>query len=190
MTPELPKPWIAEVNEGPYLLHLTGFSPADVAANGEGRLSPSQSGQANRALAGPVFGFLFACVWMALAIHDADGIRIVAGLAMLCYCTYALIRDWLALRQGTLLHVIGDAWVEVVHDSDGPDAHFIHIASLRLATTLQVYNALRPGGPYRIFYLAEASRAVGGMALPEWREIPRPPEEKKRSRFPFNIELG
>jgi hypothetical protein len=40
---------------------------------------------------------------------------------------------------------------------------------LRLEITKRAYGALTAGGPYRIYYLPHAKRAVGGQVLRAWQ---------------------
>jgi hypothetical protein len=60
---------------------------------------------------------------------------------------------------------------------------------LKLETTNQAYIALKPGGPYRIYYLPEAKRAVGGQVLPGWSPSPRPVPKKSSWWSHISIEV-
>ena len=99
------------------------------------------------------------------------------------------IRDAEALWRSKVAFVDGNAWGELVPDSEGPDSYYIHVAGLRVESSAEVYDALLPGGPYRVFYLRTRKRAVGGQVLPGWRAMPRP-ADKKRFQLPISIDLG
>ncbi|HXC75888.1 MAG TPA: hypothetical protein VNU19_02445, partial [Candidatus Acidoferrum sp.] len=66
---------------------------------------------------------------------------------------------------------------------------FVHIDDLRLEITKQAYRALKAGGPYRIYYLPDAKRAVGGQVLPAWRSLPQPTPKKSSWWSRIGIEV-
>jgi hypothetical protein len=172
----------------PDLSHVAGFSPADVSANREGRLSPVQRRLASRGILMKLVMIAVVLVWAAFVVRG-DGFQLVVCGIFICVSAYRLVHDLAAVRNSSVARIDGDAWVELLPDSDGPDSYFIHVAGLKLETNKDVYSTLRPGGPYRIYYLPTRGRAVGGEVLPARRSVPRPPE-KKRLRLPIGIDLG
>lgn len=157
----------------PDLSHIAGFSPADVSANSEGQLSPEQTRLAKKGILKAAAMIAVALAWIAW-VAQGDGFQLVAAGLMLCVSAYRLIRDLVALRDSTVTCVYGDAWVERRPDSYGPDSYRIHVAGLKLETSKVVYTALRPGGPYRIYYMPKRMRAVGGEVMSSWRSVPPP----------------
>lgn len=166
----------------PDLSHIAGFSPADVIANSEGRLSPEQTRLAKRGILKTAAMIAVALAWIAW-VAQGDGFQLVVGGLLICVSAYRLIRDLEALRDSTVTRVEGDAWVERLPHSEGPDSYRIQVASLTLETIKVVYTALRPGGPYRIYYMPKRMRAVGGEVLSTWRSVPSPTEKRPGSAW-------
>ena len=158
----------------PDLSAVPGYSLEDVRHNCVGRLSPAQARQAKKALLGELAGTGVGVAFMAFSL--AQGAILFSFIALICIGTIGL-KAVLLLQDiwtGQLSQVDGDIWTELKSDSEGPDRYFVHIDDLRLEITKQAYGALRAGGPYRIYYLPDARRAVGGQVLPSWRPLPRP----------------
>ena len=171
----------------PDLSEVTGYTLEDVLYNQGGRQSPSQQSQGYKGIVGELFGIALCG---ALAVFGlVHGLVLIPSLMLLCvaYAAVRLIVDLKATSTGDVSCVEGDIWTQVVRDSEGePDSHFVHVGGMRLWITAQAYNALRAGGPYRIYYVA--GRGVGGQVLPGWRAAP--PKPKKRGWWQTSIELG
>jgi hypothetical protein len=98
--------------------------------------------------------------------------------------------DFLEMRATPVSQVDGDIWTEQIREPEGPDRFFAHIDGLMLEITEQAYGALLCGGPYRIYYLPRAKRAVGGQVLPAWRPLRQPPQPKpKKSSWRSRISI-
>jgi hypothetical protein len=141
----------------PDLSVVPGYSLDDVRYNCVGLQSPAQKRQATKTLLYQLVGIGVGGAFVAFMLAHGGGL--VTFIAS---------------------QVDGDIWTELQRDSESPDQFFVHIDDLRLEITKQAYGAFTAGGPYRIYYLLGAKRAVGGQVLPAWRPLPQP-EPKKSS---------
>lgn len=172
----------------PDLTRLAGFGPLDVAANEKGALSDEQRSQLRRRILRDFAGLAIAGpISLAIASRSSVGLFVVLyGLAL----TYAALKlIWLAMsvRRSRVGYIEGDASLRLIPDSDGPDAHFLDIASEKLEITRDMYLQMRDGGPYRVFYLDGTRRVVSAVPMPGWRQLFPPPTKHKRR---WNIEIG
>jgi energy-converting hydrogenase Eha subunit E len=164
----------------PDLSVVPGYSLDDVRYNCVGLQSPAQSRQAKKTLLLELVGIGVGVAFVAFTLAQGAGLFTFIALIFIGVGglkTVLLLQD---IWTGHLSQVDGDIWTELKSDSEGPDHFFVHIDDLRLEITKQAYGALKAGGPYRIYYLPDAKRAVGGQVLPAWRPL-CPPATKKRS---------
>jgi hypothetical protein len=158
----------------PDLSVMPGYSLDDVRYNCVGLQSPAQKQQTSKTLlltlAGLGGGGAFAAFMLA---HGGGLVTLIALIAMGAAALKAVF-DFQEIWAGHLSQVDGDIWTELQRDSEGPDQYFVHIDDMRLAITKQAFSVLVSGGPYRVYYLRGAKRAVGGQVLPAWRALPRP----------------
>ena len=82
----------------------------------------------------------------------------------------------------------GDAWGEMVRGDEGPDKYYLHIHGSRLEMSRAGFEAVRPGGPYRAYYLPASAKAVAVEVLAAWRAMPAVPD-KKGWRLPMSVEF-
>jgi hypothetical protein len=172
----------------PDLSVVPGYSLDDVRYNCVGLQSPRQARQAKKTLLGELAGVGVGVAYLAFTIAVGAGLFTIIALIVIGVAglkSVLLIQD---ISTGHLSQVDGDIWTQLKSDSEGPDHYFVHIDDLKLEITKQAYGALRAGGPYRIYYLPDAKRAVGGQVLPAWRSLPQP-QPKKRSLGPISIEV-
>ena len=174
----------------PDLTCLYGFSSEDLVHNREGQLSPNQRDELRRAMRYHVFGtgvVLAFAIFSSAVSHGNPGAWLVPGI-FLIVGVVQLSQRVTELHEGILYEVIGDARPEFVPDSEGPDDYWLHIGGLKLDITEAAYAAFRPGGPYRIYYVAATHTAVGGETLPGWR--PLPTLEPARRHWWQNLGVG
>jgi hypothetical protein len=171
----------------PDLSSVRGFSAIDLTYNRVGTLSPQQTakecGKLFRELIGVVFGFAIS----ALLVVSGNWFGAL-GLLFVGWHGLRLVLEFLEVRCGAVQQVEGDVvQTKLMPDSEGPDMYYLYIGLMKLEMTKEAYQVIQPGGPYRIYYLWDAGRVVGGEVLPRWRSLPQP-EKKKRAFFGFPLE--
>jgi hypothetical protein len=166
----------------PDLSVVPGYSLDDVRCNCVGRQSPVQARQAKKTLLGELLGIGALVAFLAFTLAQGDGLMTIIALIFMGVNGVKATLIYQDMSMGHVSEVDGDIWTELRGDSEGPDHLFVHIGDLRLEITKQAYWALRAGGPYRIYYLPDSMRAVGGQVLPGWRSLPQPqPTKRNRS---------
>ncbi|HXN00605.1 MAG TPA: hypothetical protein VN973_01810 [Candidatus Dormibacteraeota bacterium] len=172
----------------PDLTYLTGFSNEDLECNREGRLSGNQQVELRGAVRAKVFevGALLAYAIFGFAVFHVTVMPLVTCVVLLFYLLRLLERVT-ELRQGVPSEVAGDAWPEVVPDSEGPDRYWLHIDGLRLEISKAAYASFRRGGPYRVYYVASTNTAIGGEVLADWRSLPSPEKSGRHWWSHFSI---
>jgi hypothetical protein len=160
----------------PYLPVVPGYSLDDVRYNCVGRPSPAQTRQATKTLLARLVGTAFGGAFVGLFVaHVGVGVVTLTWLILLGFFGLKAVFDFHEIRAGHISQADGDIWwTELKQDSETADQFFVHIDNLRLKVTKQAYEALSTGGPYRIYYVPRAKRAVGGQVLPDWRPLPPP----------------
>lgn len=163
----------------PDLSWVPGYSLEDVRYNCVGLQSPAQAREATKSWHGLLVGLgtldAFVALWLATPGPPLAFIAlIVIGLG-----GCKVVIDWQEIRAGHVSHVDGDIWTELRRDGEGGVSIAVHIDDVRLEITTQAYGVLKEGGPYRIYYLPHAKRAVGGQVLPGWRPLFRPRPTKR-----------
>jgi hypothetical protein len=173
----------------PDLTVVPGYSLDDVRYNSAGLLSPAQAREAKRNLLRRLLGIGISGAVVALLL--GHGVGFVAFIAMVIVVIrgFKALFDLQEVREGQVSKVQGDIAPELLRDSEGPDQYFLHIDELRLHITKQAYAAFTAGGPYRIYYLPGAKRAVGGQVLRGWRPLPQPKPTKTNWWRRVSIEL-
>ena len=174
----------------PDLTGVTGFSYDDVSYNGIGQLSPAQRAQLRKVSLNDFAHLAIGVGFVAFGF--AIGGRIIPAIAAI-FVVFMAVKaalDARAYRAGEVLHQDGDARTEFDPGDESPDRWFVHIGGWKLEITEQAYQALVPGGPYRIFYVAGSNRAVGGHVLPGWGPLAPPEPEKKKWWGGLSIEIG
>lgn len=171
----------------PDLSKLPGCSPEDLAANASGVLSPAQlqmlrRGLARRALA-HCAGLAVFGLWL---VTSGFNVWAVIAFAFPLYHAGKLLSEAAATNNSEIRSCTGDARAVRVIDPDGPDDHYLQVAGLELVTTQEVFAAVRPGGPYRVYYLPAGSRLLGVRPEPGWRPVP-PPAPKPQRRWSLTI---
>lgn len=174
----------------PELSHVAGYSLDDVRYNCVGQQSPAQRRQWRNLLAGNLVGYGFGIAITGIMVAHGAGIISLLILVLCAGATLKTLVDAVDLWAGHVSQVDGDITTEVKHDSDGPDHHWVHIEDLRLEVTRDAYWALVPGGPYRIFYVRQPGRAIGGQVLPGWRPLPQVALSKKGFWERFSLEIS
>jgi len=153
---------------------VPGYSLDDIVYNCVGLQSPAQARQAIKiwleALLGLGVLVVFVALWIAAWWLPFSAIT----LTLIGVVGRKLAVDFREIRAGHVSQVDGDIWTERRQDSEGGDSIFVHVGDLRLDITKEAYTMLRDGGPYRIYYLPRAKRAVGGQVLPAWRPLSQP----------------
>jgi hypothetical protein len=174
----------------PDLTGVIGFSYDDVNYNQAGQLSPAQRHQLRKVSLNDLFGLAVALGFVAIAF--ALGARVIPAIAAIFFIYKAVVavRETLAYRAGDVLHEDGDVQTEFDPGGESPDQWFAHIGGRKLEITKEAYQALTPGGPYRIFYIAGPNRVVGGQVLTGWRPLAPPKHDKKRWWSDLSIQLG
>ena len=169
-------------NGVPYLSVVPGYSLDDVRYNCVGRQSPAQKRQATKTLLARLVGTAFGGWLVGLFVaHVGVGVVTLTWLIFLGVFGLKSVLDFHEVRAGHISQADGDIWwKELNQDSETAEQFFVHIDGLRLKVTQQAYEALSTGGPYRIYYLPRAKRAVGGQVLPDWCPLP-PPEQTETS---------
>jgi hypothetical protein len=172
----------------PDLSVVPGYSLDDVRFNCAGRQSPAQARQATKTVLGQLVGIAVggAFVGFFVALKGLDLVTLII-LIFLAGSALKAAFDLFEIREGHVSDVQGDIWTELLQDPEGPDQYFVHIGGLRLHITKQAWGALTSGGPYRIYYLPTAKRAVGGQVLPGWR--PLPPRKPNRPSWWSRIKI-
>jgi hypothetical protein len=160
----------------PYLSVVPGYSLDDVRYNCVGRPSPAQTRQATKILLARLVGIGAGGALVGLFVaHVGVGVVTLTQLIVLGVFGLKGVFDFHEIWAGHIAQADGDIWwTELKQDSETADQFFVHIDSLRLKVTKQAYEALSTGGPYRIYYLPRAKRAVGGQVLPDWGPLPPP----------------
>jgi hypothetical protein len=164
----------------PDLSVVPGYSLDDVRYNCVGLQSPAQKRQATKTLLYQLVGIGVGGAFVAFMLAHGGGLVTFIALIFIGVGGLKAVFDFQEIWAGHLSQVDGDIWTELQRDSESPDQFFVDIDDLRLEITKQAYGAFTAGGPYRIYYLLGAKRAVGGQVLPAWRPLPQP-EPKKRS---------
>lgn len=179
-------------DNSPELWRLPGHRPEDLELNRSGRLAPVQARQLRAAMRGKVIGTVIYGVSLFFIILS-NGFDFVRGLLCLALVAgvYAIASQFMAIRHGSVVSAEGDAWTEKVIGDEGPDTYFIHIRGTRLEISRDAYWVIRPGGPYRAYYIASPRQFVALEAMPGWRADPAGPvaSAKKGWRLPIRIEL-
>lgn len=173
----------------PDLSVVPGYSLEDVRYNCVGLQSPAQRRQATKTLLGQLVGIGVGVAFVALTIAQGGSLVTFIALIFVGVAGIKAMSDFEEVRAGHVSQVDGDIWTQLKSDSEGPDHYFVHINDLRLEITKQAYGVLRAGGPYRIYYLPEAKRAVGGQVLPAWRPLPQPQPKKSRWWSQISVEV-
>lgn len=164
----------------PDLSVVPGYSLDDVRYNCAGLQSPAQARQVKKTLLGELAGIGALAAFLVLTIAVGAGLFTVIALICIGVTGIKAMLLFQDISTGHVSQVDGDIWTEEKLDDEGPDHFFVHIHDLKLEITRQAYGMLRAGGPYRIYYLPDAKRAVGGQVLPAWRSLPQS-QLKKRS---------
>jgi hypothetical protein len=167
----------------PDLSVLPGYSLDDVSHNCVGLLSPGQARQATTSWLGQLACLGGLGAFMSLVLAAWWGPLVFIALIFIGFVGRKAVIDFREIRAGQLSQVDGDIWTERRWDSES-EQFFVHIDDLRLEITRQAYAVLRDGGPYRIYYLPHAKRAVGGQVLPAWRPLLEPRSEAAQSVKP------
>jgi hypothetical protein len=167
----------------PDLSVLPGYSLDDVPHNCVGLLSPGQARQATTSWLGQLACLGGLGAFMSLLLAAWWGPLVFIALIFIGFVGRKAVTDFQEIRAGQLSQVDGDIWTERRWDSES-EQFFLHIDDLRLEITRQAYAVLRDGGPYRIYYLPYAKRAVGGQVLPAWRPLLEPRSEAAQSVKP------
>jgi hypothetical protein len=164
----------------PDLSGVPGYSLEDVRHNCVGLQSPAQKWQATKRFVYQLVGLGIGGVFAVFML--AHGAGLITFIAMIAIGIGALksVFDFQEVWTGGISRVDGDIWTELHRDSDSGNQYFVHIDGMQLEITKRAFGALVAGGPYRIYYLRGARRAIGGQVLPAWRALPQP-EPKKRS---------
>ena len=170
----------------PDLSGVTGYTLDDLRYNVAGLQSPAQQRQGYNEIFAQFVGLVLCGAFAAFLLAHGVAVGAILVLVFLIWEALKTMTDLVAISTGVVSRVDGDIWTEVLHDSEGPDAHFVHVGGMRLFITGEAYEALEAGGPYRIYYVG--GLAVGGQVLPGWR--PAPSVEKKKSWWhALSIEL-
>jgi hypothetical protein len=164
----------------PDLSVVPGYSLDDLRYNCVGLQSPAQKRQATKTLLWQLVGCGVGCSFAAFMLAHGGGLFTFIALILVGAGGLKTVFDFEEIWAGFLSQVDGDIWTELQRDSESPDRYFVHVDDMRLEITEQAFDALVAGGPYRIYYLLGAKRAVGGQVLPAWRPLPQP-EPKKSS---------
>jgi hypothetical protein len=173
----------------PDLSVVPGYSLDDVRYNCVGRQSPAQKWQEAKSLLGRLVAIGAGITFVAFSLaRGGDLVTFVALIVVMVAVIKALIH-FEEVRAGHVSRVDGCIWTEVRGDSEGPDHFFVHVDDLKLEITKRAFGALKAGGPYRIYYLPDAKRAVGGQVLPGWRSSPRTVPEKGNWWSRISIEV-
>jgi hypothetical protein len=173
----------------PDLSVVPGYSLDDVRYNCVGLQSPAQKRQETKTLLGRLVGIGAGVAFVAFSLAQGGSILTFIALIFIGVAAIRAMIDFEDIRAGHVSQVDGDIWTELRGDSEGPDHFFVHIDDLRLEITKRAYGALKAGGRYRIYYLPDAKRAVGGQVLPGWRSSPRPVREKSSWWSRISIEV-
>ena len=158
----------AAVPSIPDLSSVRGYSATDVIYNRMGSISPDQKALLHRKFAGDLIGLMISGA-IPMAFVVAGNLFGVVFLAFLGWFGLKLVRDCLEVWRGAVYQVDGDVTTRLVPDSDGPDSYYLYIDVMKLEMTKEAYGVFRDGGPYRVYYLWDAKRAVGAEVLPGWR---------------------
>jgi hypothetical protein len=164
----------------PDLSVVPGYSLDDVRYNCVGLQSPAQKRQATNTLLYHLVSISVIAAFLTFMLAHGAGLVTFIALIATGAAGVKAVFDFQETWAGHLSQVDGDIWTELQRDSESGDEFFVHVDDLTLKITKQAYRALTAGGPYRIYYLLGAKRAVGGQVLPAWRPLPQP-EPKKRS---------
>jgi hypothetical protein len=159
---------------------VPGYSLDDVRYNCVGLQSPAQARQATKTLLGQLVGLGVVAAYMALWLALWWPFLAFIALIFLGVCGCKVVIDFQEIRASHVSQVDGDICTQRLRDSEGAESISVHIADMRLEITRQAYAVLRDGGPYRIYYLPRAKRAVGGQVLPAWRPSPQPRPTQSR----------
>jgi hypothetical protein len=163
----------------PDLSVVPGYSLDDVRYNCVGRQSPAQARQAKKTLLGQLGVIGVTGAFVAFMLAHGGGIITFIALISIGVAGLKAVFLFQEIWAGHVAQVDGDIWTELQRDSESADRFFVHIDDLRLEITKRAYGVLTAGGPYRIYYLLRAKRAVGGQVLPAWRPLPQPKPQKR-----------
>lgn len=172
----------------PDLTRLPGCSRDDLVENSAGRLSPAQKQSFYRGFRRRAAGFAFGIVILAIWIGHS-GLGLFSGLALLAvvWNTVKFLENVGHVSKARVESQVGDAWTELVPDSDGPDSYFVHVGGVKLETKKEFFEAITPGGPYRVYYVPGAKTAVSATPEPGWRPIERPAVAKPKRRWSLTL---
>lgn len=175
--------------EPPDLSGLPGFAPVDVACNEAGALSDRQRSVLYRRLAtdliGTALGAAVIIIWVVFT-HQV-GLGIVLGGLAIVWTACRVSACAAGVHSGHVWRVDGDAFREYVPDSDGPDHYSLHVASMKLDITKEIYLQIQDGGPYRVFYVDGMRHVVSAAPMPGWRPLAPLPTKRRRR---WSIEIG
>src|SRR5438874_2318145 len=171
----------------PDLSSMRGFSATDAIYNRMGILSPDQKAQSYGKLSWDLIGMVIAFSVLGLMVAAGNWFAVLF-LLVVGWHGLKLVSAFLEVRSGAVHQVDGDVVTERIPDSEGPDTYYLYIGLRKLEMTADAYGTLQPGGPYRIYYLWDADRVVGGEVLPGWRALPQP--DKKKMPTIFGIPLA
>lgn len=175
--------------EPPDLTGLPGFAPVDVSCNQAGALSDGQRSILYRRLAKDLIGTVLGATLVIISVvftHQV-GVGIVLGGFAIAWAAYKVSTFAASVHSGHVWSVDGDALRECVPDSDGPDQYYLHIASIKLDITKEIYLQIQDGGPYRVFYVDEMRHVVSAAPMPGWRPLAPLPAKRRRG---WSIEIG
>jgi hypothetical protein len=173
----------------PDLSVVPGYSLDDVRYNCVGLQSPAQAWQAKKTFLLQLVGIAVGVAFLALTLAQGGSLVTLIALIVVGTGLAKAVIYFDEIRAGDVRQVDGDIWTELHRDSESSDEFFVHIDDLKLKITKQAYAALRAGGPYRIYYLPGAKRAVGGQVLPAWRPLPQAATKKRSWWSRVSIEV-
>ena len=172
------------------LAGVEGCRPQDLACNHEGRLSLEQRSMLLLMHFWRGVGLLVGMGFIAW-FFAAAGFQLIPAVGVVCVLweAWRLVRDTVEVRRGQTTELVG-AGIPVVERDDDGDEYYLEIEGRRLVLTREQFNALDPGGPYRVYYLHGSRQVVGIEVLPGWQPEPAPTEAPKPFRLPLRIQFG
>jgi len=162
----------------PDLTVLPGFSLEDACYNCIGRQSPTQKSQGYWKAVVSLFWLAVVTIFVVFFIVHGSHLAYIA-LVAIAIGLFGALRDVEAAWSGEASQADGDVWTEAESDGDGGKEYYLHLGEMKLQLTREVFLALVPGGPYRIYYCRSRNRVIGGQVLPGWRALPHEVEEKR-----------
>ena len=170
----------------PDLSWVTGFSYEDVEFNSRGRLSPAQLQEQKNEIEHDLI-VLGVAAFAAIPMYAVAGwLGAASILIMVVGMGINLFVVGRRALAGDVIDAVGDVWT--ARESD-PVRYYVHIDGWKLEITRDAYDALIPGGPYRIFYIEGPDCVVGCEVLPGWRPL-TPPTGNKSWWNLLSIEIG